>query len=107
PTPLEERVSVVFAPEIATRVILEGVGRPIDLGPLRAGEALLWRGVTRGPIAVRYQGASQGRIRSARTEPGWALAPASQDELVALDPGDLLRPARAGDWPEDSAHSDK
>jgi hypothetical protein len=107
PAPLEERVSAVFAPSIATRVILEDAGRPTDLGPLRAGEGLLWRGVTRGPIAVRYQGAAQGRIRSARIEPGWALAPASQEELVALDPQDLLKPARAGDWPERSARLDK
>jgi hypothetical protein len=107
PAPLEERVSAVFAPSIATRVLLEGAGGPTDLGPLRAGEALLWRGMTRGPIALRYQGAASGRIRSAHTEPGWGLAPASPGELVALDPRDLLKPAPAGDWPEGSAHSDK
>jgi len=108
PAPLEERVSVVFAPSVASRVFLEDHAGVSDLGPLRAGEALLWHGMARGPIALRYQGpGGQAHIHSAGVEPGWALAPASQAELVALDPRDLLKPARAGEWPQDSAQLDK
>jgi hypothetical protein len=108
PAPLEERVSAAFAPNLATRVILEREVGASELGPLRAGEGLLWRGMTRGPIALRYQGPNgQGRVRSAGLEMGWALWPASQGELVALDPRDLLNPARAGDWPQASGQLHK
>jgi hypothetical protein len=105
PKPLEERLGALFAPAIAARVRVQGpVGTRVELGPLRAGEAITWRGAVPGPFSLAYDELATGRHMTVTSRsPGMATAGAAwQEVLVAIDPQDM-QPAAPEDWPASAA----
>ena len=113
--PLRERLAALFAPTLG-RATVRVDGSSIDLGPLRTGESLTWRGRTRAlalQFGRRRLGASAaprelsfalGAIsaRAGAKETGVVDLPA----LVATDARDLEL-ARRAKWPERTAFVDR
>lgn len=101
PAALQDRMAAVFAPTATGRVVIEGGARSIQLGALRAGEALLWRGVVHHPFALQFAGrsvSSRDELHGISAEPAAAAraigAPTRSDASEAAAPGNDA----AGSW---------
>jgi hypothetical protein len=90
---LEERLAPLFAPVVEPRVLARA-GRTIDLGPLRAGEEIVWEGQARGRVSIG--------TASAGSEPGIELALRDRIEqrstrLAAVAPASIGVAASCGE----------
>lgn len=86
---LEEVLAPIFAPKAASDVVVRLDGRRISLGPLRAGEEIVWIGsLGRARVASIGAGIARARTRLARDDTASALAGfvpgAAETELLAL-----------------------
>jgi len=89
PARLSERLQALFARTLAPRVRVIVDGKPRELGALRAGDTLAFRGAARGLPGLSLGG------RAGRVSRGGA----SFGALAAIDPADL-RLGAGRDWPE-------
>lgn len=89
PARLSERLQALFARTLAPRVRVTVDGKPRELGALRAGDTLAFRGASRGRPALALGGKAG---RASRGGPSFAA-------LAAVDAADL-RMGAGRDWPE-------